>query len=391
MGAFTFLLLAYCLIASVNRRAAFDATTLAFNYYPKYWAWLPHSYDWNKSLEAFWNYLALAAVFWAVCDWISGEKESWDRNHGVPRRLRRLLWVLAINGAVLAFEGLLQRADGGGKLLWLVEPRINKEAVAQFGPYAYRSNAAQYFLLLWPAMLGWFLVLERSFAGDGRKPRHRILIPLILLVVLCPIVSLSRAGALVSLLNLAIAGLVLFMAFAKRHRATAATIGLGITVIASLAMFFNGPELLKRFETSSQDFESGREAIYKISKGILHDFPVFGTGPGTFEHVFQLYRKSEADYWPAQAHNDWLETALTFGWVGFGIIMALLTLALTRCLARGPIQVPWFFIALLWLSLFGCLIYARGDFPFQVYSILFLAILLCAILFSVSRTVHRGI
>ena len=33
--------------------------------------------------------------------------------------------------------------------------------------------------------------------------------------------------------------------------------------------------------------------------------------PGTFEPVFQLYRGSQDEYWPAQLHNDWLETRIT--------------------------------------------------------------------------------
>src|SRR2546426_9391024 len=50
------------------------------------------------------------------------------------------------------------------------------------------------------------------------------------------------------------------------------------------------------------------EAIFDTARKIAADYPVFGTGPGTLEAVFQLYRTSTEEYWPAQLHNDWLET-----------------------------------------------------------------------------------
>jgi hypothetical protein len=43
------------------------------------------------------------------------------------------------------------------------------------------------------------------------------------------------------------------------------------------------------------------------------------------------------------------------------------------------------FVALAWLGIAGCLAHARFDFPFQVHSILLLFLVLCAILFTLSR------
>ena len=44
----------------------------------------------------------------------------------------------------------------------------------------------------------------------------------------------------------------------------------------------------------------------------------------------------------------------------------------------------------IWLALAGCLVHARYDFPFQVHSIVFLFLVLCAILFVLSRRPGRG-
>ena len=134
----------------------------------------------------------------------------------------------------------------------------------------------------------------------------------------------------------------------------------------------------------SEGFD-GREEMYAAARPMAADYPVFGTGPGTFENVFQLYRISTDTYWPVQLHNDWLETRITFGWVGLGMILAALVAVLLRWFARGGIHGGRRFVTLIWLALGGCLAHARFDFPFQIHSILFLFLICCAILSNLSR------
>jgi uncharacterized membrane protein YcaP (DUF421 family) len=64
--------------------------------------------------------------------------------------------------------------------------------------------------------------------------------------------------------------------------------------------------------------------------------------------------------------------------------LALVTVIL-RWFARGGICGGRRFVVLMWLALGGCLVHARFDFPFQMHSVLFLFLILCAILFTVSR------
>ena len=126
--------------------------------------------------------------------------------------------------------------------------------------------------------------------------------------------------------------------------------------------------------------------MYKTARVIARENPIFGTGPGTFEHVFQLYRQSLTEYWPAQLHNDWLEILLTFGWVGFSLILAALLLALAHWFCTDGIRTNRRFVWLIWLALAGCFLQARWDFPFRIYSIVFLFLALCAVLTAVTRS-----
>jgi O-antigen ligase len=125
--------------------------------------------------------------------------------------------------------------------------------------------------------------------------------------------------------------------------------------------------------------------MYYLARPMAADYPLFGTGPGTFEPVFQLYRPALSTYWPAQLHNDWLETRITFGWLGSGLIALALAVVAVRWFARGGINGGSQFIILIWLAVAGCLAHARFDFPFQMHSIVFLFLVLCAILFNLTR------
>ena len=103
---------------------------------------------------------------------------------------------MAINGGLLGLEGIIQRLEGSGKLLFLVRPHIHKTAATQFGPYAYYANASQYFNLLWPVCLGFWWMLHRS-RGFKRNGHHVVLVCCAIMAA-CPIISTSRGGTLIT-------------------------------------------------------------------------------------------------------------------------------------------------------------------------------------------------
>src|SRR3954463_8349546 len=56
LAVLTVMILGYCLCAAVNARAKYDSGRLTFDYYTNFVAWLPHSYDRERSFDLFWNY-----------------------------------------------------------------------------------------------------------------------------------------------------------------------------------------------------------------------------------------------------------------------------------------------------------------------------------------------
>jgi len=414
LAGVTVAIVGYCLVSALNARATYQADQL-FVYRDKSIPWLPHSLDSARSWPAFWSYLGLACSFWAIRDWLLGKTEGEERagrgggcGPRLPARLRRLLWVLAVNGGLLGVEGIAQRLEGSGKLLFLVKPRVNPGADTQFGPYAYRANASQYFNLLWPVCLGFWWTLN-GWCGPGRKGHHLLLVCCGVMAA-CPIISTCRAGAVVTVGIIALAALLLTAVAARNpkpgsrnpkeirnqmgqgrgwRRSTLPWVLLCLGGALALGYALGWKTLEPRMARLSEGFRI-REQMYYLARPMAADYPLFGTGPGTFETVFQLYRPRTDTYWPAQLHNDWLETRITFGWVGSGLIGLALGAVLLRWFARGGIHGSGGLMILCWLAVGGCLVHARYDFPFQMHSIVFLFLVLCAILAVLTRREGSG-
>lgn len=377
----------WCGISAWNASATYSPTNLQFEYRQQI-RWLPHSLDGLASGSAFWNYAALACAFWALRDWLLTDSkrdlyEGSVRRRMLPVRLQTLICVVTLNGVFVGLEGILQRLDGGGKLLWVLEPPENRTASSQFGPYPYRSNAAQFFNLIWPVALGLWFILNRQHRA-GSRSTHHLLLSCVMVLAACPLMTNSRAGAIVTIVCLAVSSIFLVWMFWNESWLVRLAPIFCAAAIALLGLNMEWEMLISRMATFHDNLD-GREQMYDTARKIAADYPWLGTGPGTFDSIFQLYRSSPDEYWPAQLHNDWLETRITFGRIGFTLILLTLFLAGFRFLLPvGGIPVHWGFPVFLWISLGGCLLHARYDFPLQIYSVLFVFVLNCAILSCLS-------
>jgi hypothetical protein len=411
LGAVTVLFLGLVLMSAWNGRAHYDPGGLHFEYRDVI-GWLPSSMEANSTWFAFWQYAGLAAGFWAARDWFLGlSAGEWRARHGskrdgaqnarssrrtdarlLPARMRWLLWVLCVNGALVGLMGIVQRLEGSGRLLFLVQPEVNPAAVTQFGPWAYRANAAQFFNLLWPVSIGFWWILQRG--GGTRYGAHHGLLVAGIIMAACPVISTSRGGALVAFGITALGGLgwlgsMLFWSVPAgmrpmRRWATLGAILLFYGMSLWLGLKLGWPALEPRMSDFKLGWEA-REQMFDTARPMAIDYPWLGTGAGTFGKVFQLYRGSYETYWPAELHNDWLELRITLGYVGLGLVLSALTLVWIRWWLPGGIRGGRRLVWSLWLGQIGCLVHARWDFPFQIHSIVFLFVLWAAVLSCLSR------
>ena len=302
-------------MSALNARSTYNPVTRLFEYH-RCLAWLPHSMDGHRTWFAFWTYLGLAGSFWAVRDWLlgmtlaeerairSGADDSAKPSRLLTGRLRQLLWLLCLNGALLGLESIIQRASGSSKLLFLVQPLVNPEGITQFGPYAYRGNAADYFNLLWPLCLGFWLTLQR--AGGTRFGSHQLLLFCAVIMAACPIISASRGGALVAagILTVALVYLAATGSLKSEVRSSRSSfvirhssfilLGVFIVLVLGLGWYFGWDSLEPRMEKIGEGFQN-RQEMFDAAKPMAVDYPLFGTGPGTFGTVFRTLHDFQFD------------------------------------------------------------------------------------------------
>jgi len=261
---------------------------------------------------------------------------------------------------------------------------------AQFGPFAYRSNAASYLNLIWPLGVGLFIQLGRENLDYGKRRigsgPELLLIPCIILAASGPFISSARGGALVMVgLLILVAVSLIFIKVSSKFLRLSVSMTLFTVLIASY--YFGWEKLESRLINSMQGFE-GRLSLSDMALNMIYEYPSFGSGPGSFEAVAQFELGDTFTTWQSWVHNDYLEFYLTFGKLGLAIIIAISFIFTLQFLAKflecsvRPLE--WFsFIAFV-----GVLIHAIMDFPLQVYSILTVLTLIMTVILSLNAQ-HR--
>lgn len=392
MAVLTLAIVFYCLISALNARATFVMAEQRFEYH-RFVDWLPFTYDSKLTWTAFWNYSALACAFWSLRDWLLHPPRPRTKipSSGslLPERFRLLLWIVSLNTTALAVEGIFQRLLGAERMLGLRPPYAGR-ADMMFGPFAYRGNAAQYLNLAWPAILALWWVLREEARQRAWNPRkiggapHVFLLLCAILSASAPFVAGTPSGAAIVALLLVFSLFVIFLSRRGSWRGRCAIVLVCFSV-GALGGALGWDQLAPRLREFYRTPYASPHELYENAKQMALDYPLYGIGPGAFRALYPLYRADPKQDWHAFLHDDWMETRVTFGWLGSMMILCLLCLALARWFAPGGISGQWEFVAFLWGSVGACLIGAKFSFPLQVYSVLLLMLVLLAVLSSLSR------
>ena len=379
------LFVGYVGLSILNARARVIWNNEGFDFdYRDFQSWLPTTYDVDATTRAFVRYIGLALGFWGARDWLLGmtrgerhRAEDGRLQHEpgrVPGRLKALLWTFAVSTALMSLVGMLHRLDGSRDLLWIRKVRMNT-STGMFGPFPYRANAAQYLNLVWPLVLGFWWILRREAKRTlgpnlriGGGP-HVLLLPCAAVMLVGTMVAASRGGIMVAGIELALVVGVLAIS-GRRQAGIGWFLAGGLALVLATGWLLAGDFLQKRFQARDEYVGlHGRAAIYAGAHRIADDFPVFGTGAESFMAISGLYREKPSGDWPAYVHDDWLETRVTFGWVGLAAVLAMLALVPLIHWRHGVLPVPREFRAMLAIAMGGMLLHAVFDFPFQILSL----------------------
>src|SRR5438034_3424540 len=296
------------------------------------------------------------------------------------RWLLRLWYTIGLVAGSIAFLGLLQKATGARMIFWQTAPPWG--ATTFFATYYYHANAGAFLNLVWPLTAG---LVIRTFATRGHAVLRAMWTSVSIVTVAAVLSNTSRMAQFVALLLLIAICLQFGPALLRKLSRTrkgvvfAGAITILLTLVA-LAQATHLDQPLNRWQMLTQNVpKDARWMAARVAIGTLPDVGLLGFGPGTFRVVFPSYNGVSINQVPGTwrfLHEDYLQTALEWGWVG-STLWALLffggiavgirnykNYAARDWTPRRRMLQPFAIIALV-----GAALHALVDFPLQIASI----------------------
>jgi O-antigen ligase len=180
----------------------------------------------------------------------------------------------------------------------------------------------------------------------------------------------SRMGNTGFFASLLIAGII---GIALSRYATRNTVLLlsSLVVIDLLIVgsWFGVEKLAERLEKTTVAEVQDREEPAAYTLKIMEDYPVFGTGPGTFYIAFPRYRPATVTSFYDYAHNDYIQFACESGVLGLGLLGLVVVLALGAALRaqwqrRDPLMRGMAFACVMGVT--AILIHSTVDFNLHI-------------------------
>lgn len=294
------------------------------------------------------------------------------------KRIRILLFTMVASGTFQALYGSLEI------LLGLSSSPIFGLKVSEIatGTFVYKNHYANFLMLCLAAGIGLLVAsiqkdkvstskdVMRSIATTllGSKAIVRVCIAI---MVIGLVMSRSRMGNTAFFLSMAIVGLVALIVIKNKSR------GLLILIISMfiidlfiVSAYFGLERVKDRLAQTSMEQES-RDEVLQDAFPMLADYPLFGSGGGSFYSTFPSYQNTEVSAFYDHLHNDYLQFIIEYGVVGFFVLSMLVAFCLYKSVRALYIRKKSIYKG----AAFACLMAMLGmglhttvDFPLQAYA-----------------------
>jgi O-antigen ligase len=180
----------------------------------------------------------------------------------------------------------------------------------------------------------------------------------------------SRMGNTAFFSSLLIAGVI---GIALSRYATRNTVILLVSLVvldlAIVGSWFGVEKLAKRLEETTMEDVQERETPAMHTLPLISDYPVFGSGAGTFYVTFPAYRPEQVANFYDYTHNDYVQFAAESGVVGLGLLGLVVALSLGAALRaqwerRDPLMRGMSFASIMGTT--AILIHSWVDFNLQI-------------------------
>lgn len=285
-----------------------------------------------------------------------------------------LLKTFAWSGLLYAIYGIVSLLAAPDHVLWLEKVAYRHVLTTTF----INANTAAVYLGV--CALAWLLLCAKSLrlrevsrrhviqALFGR-PSRRTLVRLVafFVVLSASFMTGSRLGASVTLLALGGGVLSYYHDVLRSWRGAAAAVAAVIGAAVLLTSVLGG-QVNARFDTGGFS-DGGRLESYRSTLQIIQDYPLLGTGLGSFRWVFPQYRSSTVPIegvWD-RTHSTPLELAAEMGLPFAGLITVIWIVVMVRLGQEmtGRRHNRIFPVTAFWAALLG-LLHSMLDFSLQI-------------------------
>lgn len=340
--------------------------------YPPLPAW-PGAIDRRLSHFSMLNVTSMLVLFLFACDLMT--RSIW----------RKRVWVtMALTAVGVAVMGTVLKLGGPAMREWLWGKEV-AQAQTTFAAYRYHGNAASLMSIGWALALGFVAV----FASQKRCPLSLTSwIVASLGLILGLFINTSRAGwALAILAAWLVASRFLWAWWhtAREYFDWKVDLLQGglmvgtIILLVAVGLSFNWHEKLVRMETAYKTMEVRYHA--EVYRQLVKEIDLFGSGPDCFPMALPPYMAAfglsdeKYKFW-RNAHNDYYEYLINWGWGGL-TLWVVLVLGGLACGLRKHFLSPVVTGSVQWtlgfcgcVAMLGILLHARWDFPLEIASIL---------------------
>lgn len=260
----------------------------------------------------------------------------WKLLSNGQRTTKHLIIVIMLMGIAESFYGMFEYFSGRRHILYLEGTGLMSSVM---GTFINRNYFAGYLLMVIPLSVGFLLAREASQTVHFKGWRHRlvsldgktILLGFgLILMILGLLFSASRMGIISLLLSI-----TLISFFSGQHHREQ-KFSRSTVLIFSLALLWAAwiglDAVISRFFSTSEDFKM-RWIFWVNTFQIFKDFPLLGSGLGTFAQIFPMYRSFHIRGFVTHAENDFLQLASETGLIGIGLLFVLFLFLFIKALA----------------------------------------------------------
>ena len=197
------------------------------------------------------------------------------------------------------------------------------EGARPLGPFINRNHAGTWSVLILFLVFG-CLQWRRAVASPSRGWSWRARIAhalngrslILVLSTFLMVVSVAVGASRSTMLALTCAAGYVALAAPRRDGASRSSLWPGAIALAAgfgVIAYADLDRLLSRLDETRQLGLAHRVAIWRDSLTIVGDFPLTGTGAGTFANAMRLYQTTDRTYYWNEAHNHYLQVAVEGG------------------------------------------------------------------------------